>query len=209
MSTQTDKMREALKLALYYLVEPTTVTLEYVPPASAMRRAADAFEKKEADIRTIQNLFAELDAHPSQPIMDSTWMTEGCRETWAAAGYNDKERAAERFRQGPYQAWACGWMESRAKLIGSGIYAHPSQTEDLEARAREWLSTDYDVELQGSLEDADTTHEVMTRMLAAFARTLSAPKEVETVPCPHLVNGSCPLHNLHCQYPKCTQPRTR
>jgi len=60
-------------------------------------------------------------------VMDSAWVTDGCREVWAAAGYNDKERAAERFRQGPYQAWACGWMESRLALVGSGIYAKPSQ----------------------------------------------------------------------------------
>lgn len=60
-------------------------------------------------------------------VMDSEWVTKGCREVWAAAGYNDKERAAERFRQGPYQAWACGWMESRLALVGSGIYAKPSQ----------------------------------------------------------------------------------
>lgn len=45
---------EALQLAINHLVEPATVTLEYIPPASAMRRAADAFEKREADIYTIQ-----------------------------------------------------------------------------------------------------------------------------------------------------------
>ena len=70
-------------------------------------------------------LAREQSAQPQPPIMDSEWATKGCREVWAAAGYNDRERAAERFRNGPYQAWSNGWMESRLALVGEGIYAAP------------------------------------------------------------------------------------
>lgn len=62
LSAKEEEVRglvEALRLAINHLVEPTTVTLEYIPPASAMRRAADAFEKREADIRTIQNVLSK------------------------------------------------------------------------------------------------------------------------------------------------------
>jgi hypothetical protein len=120
-----------------------------------------------------------LSTQPAQPVMDSAWMTEGCRETWAAAGYNDKERAAERFRQGPYQAWACGWMESRAKLIGSGIYAKPSQTEggdSIEMMANELMRGINEVEAGNQAQAAALLRVLRMRMMkAALPRQKGEP----------------------------------
>ncbi len=169
MSTQTNKMREALKLALYYLVEPTTVTLEYVPPASAMRRAADAFEKKEADIRTIQNLFAELDAHPSQTEAEAMCGDhggiEGCSCSLCSTPLGPRELCA--FCNG------CG-APVKWPLADGTEYRAPakaSQTEDLEARAREWWDR--------NAEPVDDHNTHPSLWLAAFARSLSAPKVVD------------------------------
>lgn len=98
--------------------------------------------------------------------------------------------------------------------------AHPSQTEDLFPAYRHDVKVRYGVTHAVGISPPwgieHTALRFNSRSEAAAvcnelnrARSLSAPKVVETVPCPHLVNGSCPLHNLHCQYPKCTQPRTR
>lgn len=58
---------EALHLAMSHLTTPTSVTLEYIPPSSAMRRAADAFDKREADIRAIEKTLSTYTTKPEQP----------------------------------------------------------------------------------------------------------------------------------------------
>ncbi len=100
------------------------------------------------------------------------------------------------------------WLVAELSVIishaqdGPELPAHPSQTEDEHPGYRAVLIAALKMEtpdIERLIKDCSMV----------VPKPLSAPKAVEAVPCPHLVNGSCPLHNLHCQYPNCTQPRTR
>lgn len=65
----------------------------------------------------IQSALHEIAELHGLPERDSAWIVEGCREAWKDGGFEDKDRADERFRT-KYQTFAVGWMESRMRLIG-------------------------------------------------------------------------------------------
>lgn len=53
---------------------------------------------------------------------------------------------------------------------------------------------------------AKATGERDRRMAADTEERLAAIAAPRAVPCPHLVDGACPHHNLHCAYPACMRP---
>lgn len=218
MSTQTDKILRELKSIDIGAIDPHNM-------ARTLSRVLDL----------VIPALAELDAHPSQTVLSRDYealyehlkagMEPFCLVDydWVGAEKPSRDVArVHRFKEWDIQIGARGIGYGQLMSMDKAIHAseldalkaecermnlewvapaHPSQTEDEHPGYRAVLIAALKMEtpdIERLIKDCSMV----------VPKPLSAPKAVEAVPCPHLVNGSCPLHNLHCQYPNCTQPRT-
>lgn len=74
---------------------------------------ADAYRKMEQALSLLRSQEGEPVAEEcaTKPIIGNV------RERWEELGYNEPDRAAERFRGDPWKAWYNGWIEGRWPLM--------------------------------------------------------------------------------------------
>lgn len=99
---QNTKIIEALELGM---------ALIGCPPGDNAK--ADAYRKMEQALSLLRSQEGEPVAEEcaTKPIIGNV------RERWEELGYNEPDRAAERFRGDPWKAWYNGWIEGRWPLM--------------------------------------------------------------------------------------------
>lgn len=90
----------------------------------------------ESERRADKARIAELEKVVTDFRPNSEAIIDGASESWRAAGYEDPDRAAERFRGGLRQSFIVGWHESRMHLSGQSV-VKSSREVALEARIKE------------------------------------------------------------------------
>ena len=75
---------------------------------------ADLYHELAAALASLKSM------EPRKPVNEecaTTPIIGNVRERWEELGYNDPERASERFRDDPWKAWYNGWIEGRWPLM--------------------------------------------------------------------------------------------